>query len=183
MTVVGGGLAGCEAAWALAERGVDVRLCEMRPVVRTDGPPDATAWPSWSAAIPSNPPNSSTPTACSRPSCATSAACCWPVPTRPGCPPGAALAVDRELFAEAVHARITAHPRITVERGEVTELPSPGIVATGPLTSSALAADRSPADSERLGARVLRRHRAHRRRESLDHDRLYALSRYGKGKR
>ena len=54
-------------------------------------------------------------------------------------PGGAALAVDRVVFAQAVSARIAAHPRIVVERGEVTELPSPGVVATGPLTSAALA--------------------------------------------
>src|SRR5205807_462765 len=54
-------------------------------------------------------------------------------------PGGAALAVDRVAFAQGVHDRITGHPGITVARGEVTELESPGIVATGPLTSEALA--------------------------------------------
>jgi len=55
-------------------------------------------------------------------------------------PGGAALAVDRVAFSQAVHERVTGHPRITVVRGEATELPSPGVVATGPLTSDALAA-------------------------------------------
>jgi methylenetetrahydrofolate--tRNA-(uracil-5-)-methyltransferase len=55
-------------------------------------------------------------------------------------PAGTALAVDREQFAAAVTARIETHPLITVERGEVTAIPSPGIVATGPLTSDTLAA-------------------------------------------
>jgi methylenetetrahydrofolate--tRNA-(uracil-5-)-methyltransferase len=59
--------------------------------------------------------------------------------------------VDRDQFAAAVTARIEAHPLITVERGEVTAIPSPGIVATGPLTSDALAA----ALRERLGAEAL----------------------------
>src|SRR5687768_1860035 len=54
-------------------------------------------------------------------------------------PGGSALAVDRDLFSAAVHQRVTSHPRIQVVREEVTELPSPGIVATGPLTSDALA--------------------------------------------
>src|SRR2546426_1412366 len=55
-------------------------------------------------------------------------------------PGGAALAVDRAAFAQGVHDRVTRHPHITVVRQEATELPSPGIVATGPLTSDALAA-------------------------------------------
>jgi methylenetetrahydrofolate--tRNA-(uracil-5-)-methyltransferase len=53
-------------------------------------------------------------------------------------PAGAALAVDRDVFSRRVHERVSSHPLITVERGEVTELPSPGIIATGPLTSPAL---------------------------------------------
>ncbi|MBK6455004.1 MAG: methylenetetrahydrofolate--tRNA-(uracil(54)-C(5))-methyltransferase (FADH(2)-oxidizing) TrmFO [Gemmatimonadetes bacterium] len=52
---------------------------------------------------------------------------------------GSALAVDRDVFSTAVHDRLHAHPRVTVVREEVTELPSPGIIATGPLTSDALA--------------------------------------------
>jgi methylenetetrahydrofolate--tRNA-(uracil-5-)-methyltransferase len=54
-------------------------------------------------------------------------------------PGGSALTVDRDVFSSGVHDRITAHPRISVERGEATELPEPGIVATGPLTSDLLA--------------------------------------------
>src|SRR5437588_13130196 len=56
-----------------------------------------------------------------------------------GVPGGAALAVDRVVFAQGVQERVAGHPRITVQRGEVTDLPSPGVVATGPLTSEALA--------------------------------------------
>src|SRR5205823_7799164 len=55
-------------------------------------------------------------------------------------PGGAALAVDRVAFAQGVHDRVTGHPKITVARQEITALPSPGVVATGPLTSDALAA-------------------------------------------
>src|SRR5690606_250594 len=54
-------------------------------------------------------------------------------------PAGSALAVDRDLFSAGVHERVHAHPRITVAREEVTALPEVGIVATGPLTSDALA--------------------------------------------
>jgi methylenetetrahydrofolate--tRNA-(uracil-5-)-methyltransferase len=54
-------------------------------------------------------------------------------------PGGSALAVDRDLFAAAVHERVASHPRIRIVREEVSDLPSPGIIATGPLTSDALA--------------------------------------------
>jgi len=53
-------------------------------------------------------------------------------------PGGAALAVDRDVFAAAVHRRVAQHHNVTVVRGEATALPAPGIVATGPLTSEAL---------------------------------------------
>jgi methylenetetrahydrofolate--tRNA-(uracil-5-)-methyltransferase len=54
-------------------------------------------------------------------------------------PGGTALTVDRDVFSAAVHEHVASHPRIRLERGEVTTLPAPGIVATGPLTSDALA--------------------------------------------
>ncbi len=95
-------------------------------------------------------------------------------------PGGAALAVDRPAFAQAVHARGTAHPRIEVIREEATSLPSPGIVATGPLTSDALAL----AITERLGTTSLAFFDAIApivSAESLDHARLFRASRYGKG--
>ncbi len=95
-------------------------------------------------------------------------------------PGGAALAVDRAAFSEQVHARVTAHPRITLARNEVTELPSPGVVATGPLTSEAL----SRAIAARLGTAALAFFDAIApivSVDSLDHDRLFRASRYGKG--
>jgi methylenetetrahydrofolate--tRNA-(uracil-5-)-methyltransferase len=94
-------------------------------------------------------------------------------------PGGSALTVDRELFSAAVHARVTSHPRITLERGEVTSLPSPGIVATGPLTSSALA----DAIRGRLGVEALAFYDAIApivSYESIDHDLVFRASRYGK---
>jgi len=95
-------------------------------------------------------------------------------------PGGAALAVDRAAFAEAVHARVTGHPRVTLVRGEVTELPSHGVVATGPLTSDALAA----AVAQRLSATALAFFDAIApivAADSLQREHLYAASRYGKG--
>jgi len=88
--------------------------------------------------------------------------------------------VDRQVFSEAVDTRIRAHPGIALKTGEATELPAPGIVATGPLTSESLAA----AISARLGTTALAFYDSIApivSDESLDHDRLYRLSRYAKG--
>jgi methylenetetrahydrofolate--tRNA-(uracil-5-)-methyltransferase len=95
-------------------------------------------------------------------------------------PGGAALAVDRAAFAQAVHARVTTHPRIEVVREEATSLPRPGVVATGPLTSDALA----QAIAARLGTQALAFFDAIApivSFESLDQERLFRASRYGKG--
>lgn len=95
-------------------------------------------------------------------------------------PGGAALAVDRALFAAAVQRRVSAHPRITVAREEATSLPRPGVVATGPLTSDTLA----QAIAARLGTTALAFFDAIApivAVDSLDHARLFRASRYGKG--
>ena len=95
-------------------------------------------------------------------------------------PAGSALAVDRELFSQAAHDRVTRHPNISIVRDEVTELPDAGVVATGPLTSERL----TRAMVDRLGASALAFYDAIApvvSGDSLDLDRLYALSRYGKG--
>jgi methylenetetrahydrofolate--tRNA-(uracil-5-)-methyltransferase len=95
-------------------------------------------------------------------------------------PGGAALAVDRAAFAESVQRRLLAHANVTLVRGEVTELPSPGIVATGPLTSDSLART----IASRLGVQSLAFYDAIApivAADSLDHDRLFRASRYGKG--
>ena len=95
-------------------------------------------------------------------------------------PGGSALAVDREIFSQAVHERVTGHPNITVVHEEAAGLPSPGIVATGPLTSARL----TEAIVARLGSAALAFYDAIApvvSSDSLDHERLYALSRYGKG--
>jgi methylenetetrahydrofolate--tRNA-(uracil-5-)-methyltransferase len=95
-------------------------------------------------------------------------------------PGGTALAVDREIFSQAVHDRVTGHPNITVRREEASDLPSPGVLATGPLTSARL----TEAMVARLGSGALAFYDAIApvvSDDSLDHERLYALSRYGKG--
>ena len=95
-------------------------------------------------------------------------------------PGGSALAVDRVVFASGVQARVESHPNITIARGEVTELPSSGIIATGPLTSDALAS----AIAKRLGVDSLAFFDAIApivSADSLDYSRLFKASRYGKG--
>ncbi len=178
-TVVGGGLAGCEAAWALANRGVRVALHEMRPLVRT----------------PAHQTDSLAEIVCSNTFKSTDLAnahgllkaelrelgsLLLDVANGVRVPGGSALAVDRNLFAAEVTRRIVAHPRIELVREEVTELPSPGIVATGPLTSDRLAR----AIAARLGVKSLAFYDAIApivSRDSLEIGKLYRLSRYGKG--
>ncbi len=136
--VVGGGLAGSEAAFQLAERGHRVVLHEMRPGRRTA----AHQTDRLAELVCSNTFKSTE---------VTNAHGLLKAEMRAlGCmilegadaarvPAGSALAVDRDLFSGWVHERVHRHANITVERGEVSTLPSPGIVATGPLTSDALA--------------------------------------------
>jgi methylenetetrahydrofolate--tRNA-(uracil-5-)-methyltransferase len=179
VTVLGGGLAGSEAAWALAERGVAVTLVEMRPVVRT-----AAHHTDHLAELVCSNTFKSVELANAHGllkaelrllgsmllECADAARV----------PGGSALAVDRELFATAVQRRIEAHPRITVVREEGVELPEAGIVATGPLTSERLAA----AIAGQLGTHALAFYDAIApivAADSLDRTQLYAMSRYGKG--
>jgi methylenetetrahydrofolate--tRNA-(uracil-5-)-methyltransferase len=178
-TVVGGGLAGSEAAWALAERGVRVTLCEMRPVMptpahHTDRLAELVCSNSFKSVELSN------AHGLLKAELRALGSLLLPCADEARVPGGSALAVDRELFSQAVHDRVTAHPNITVSREEVSALPSPGIVATGPLTSERL----SQALAARLGSAALAFYDAIApvvADDSLDHDRLYALSRYGKG--
>ena len=178
-TVVGGGLAGSEAAWALAERGVAVTLHEMRPdrptpAHQTDRLAELVCSNSFKSVELTNAHGLLKAEMRRLGSIVLAAADAARVPG------GAALAVDRVAFAQAVHERVTGHPRITLQRGEVTELESPGVVATGPLTSDALAA----AIARRLEAQSLAFFDAIApivAADSLDDQRLFRASRYGKG--
>ena len=179
VTVVGGGLAGSEAAWALAERGVDVTLCEMRPAVPT--PAHQTG--RLAELVCSNTFKSVDITNAHgllKAELRELGSVLLPLADEARVPGGSALAVDREIFSTLADRKLRAHPRITVQQGEVTSLPAPGIVATGPLTSDALAT----AIAERLGTGALAFYDAIApivSGESLDHERLFAASRYGKG--
>ena len=179
VTVVGGGLAGSEAAWALAERGVRVTLHEMRPVVptpahRTDRLAELVCSNTFKSVDLTN------AHGLLKAELRALGSLLLPCADEARVPGGTALAVDREVFSRAVHERVVSHPNITVLRVEVTELQSPAVVATGPLTSDRLA----EAIAARLGTASLAFYDAIApvvADDSLEHDRLYALSRYGKG--
>lgn len=141
VTVVGGGLAGSEAAWQIAENGYEVTLYEMRPG-KTTG---AHVSDRLAELVCSNSMGSSLPDRASgllqkelkmlRSLLIWCAEDC-------AVPAGGALAVDREAFATMVTEKIQSHPRIQVRREEVQSIPTePTILATGPLTSNTLASD------------------------------------------
>ncbi|UCC23909.1 MAG: methylenetetrahydrofolate--tRNA-(uracil(54)-C(5))-methyltransferase (FADH(2)-oxidizing) TrmFO [Gemmatimonadales bacterium] len=140
VTVVGGGLAGCEAALGLARRGWQVRLVEMRPVQpteahQTEGLGELVCTNSFKSEDPSNAHGQLKREMRLLGSLLLTSADATRVPA------GSALAVDRHLFSRVMTEAVESHPRILVVRQEVTELPAgPAIVATGPLTSGALSA-------------------------------------------
>jgi methylenetetrahydrofolate--tRNA-(uracil-5-)-methyltransferase len=179
ITVVGGGLAGCEAAWALAQRGHEVLLHEMRPTVRT--PAHQTG--RLAEIVCSNTFKSTELTNAHgllKAELRLLGSLLLEVADGVRVPGGTALAVDRDRFSAEVTRRIEAHPRVRVVREEITDLPSPGVIATGPLTSAALAGR----IAARLGQTSLAFFDAIApivSRDSLDHTRLYRASRYGKG--
>ncbi|WP_430437428.1 methylenetetrahydrofolate--tRNA-(uracil(54)-C(5))-methyltransferase (FADH(2)-oxidizing) TrmFO [Oceanibaculum nanhaiense] len=141
--VVGGGLAGSEAAWQLAEAGVPVVLHEMRPVRGTD----AHQTDQMAELVCSNSFRSDDAEYNAVGLLHEEMRRCGSLILRSGdgakLPAGGALAVDRDDFAGAVTAALEAHPLVTIERGEVAGLPPEDwdsvILATGPLTSPALA--------------------------------------------
>jgi methylenetetrahydrofolate--tRNA-(uracil-5-)-methyltransferase len=176
--IVGGGLAGSEAAWQLAERGHDVMLFEMRPARgtpahKTDRLAELVCSNTFKSTETSNAHG-----LLKAEMRLLGSVVLWAA-DQARVPGGSALTVDREVFSAAVHERVTLHPRVTVVREEVTELPNPGIIATGPLTSDALAA----AIRTRLGQESLAFYDAIApivSRESIDDTRVFRASRYGK---
>ncbi|HYD04293.1 MAG TPA: FAD-dependent oxidoreductase, partial [Reyranella sp.] len=177
-TVIGGGLAGCEAAWALAERGVRVRLVEMRPIVRTPAhQTDALAELVCSNTFKST--ETSNAHGLLKAELRLLGSLLLECADAARVPGGSALAVDRAEFARLATGRVSAHPNIEIVREEAAELPERGIVATGPLTSEKL----SGAIREALGADSLAFYDAIApivSVDSLDMERLFRASRYGK---
>ena len=176
--VVGGGLAGSEAAWQLAERGHDVVLHEMRPVRGTA----AHRTERLAELVCSNTFKSTEATNAHgllKAEMRVLGSLILECADQSRVPGGTALAVDRELFSQHVHDRIHAHPRITVTRDEVTEIPPVGVVATGPLTSDLLA----ESIRTRLGAESLAFYDAIApviAVESVNTDIAFRASRWGK---
>jgi methylenetetrahydrofolate--tRNA-(uracil-5-)-methyltransferase len=179
--IAGGGLAGTEAAWQIAERGVPVLLCEMRPRVSTP----AHKTDRLAELVCSNSLKSNTPGAASwllKEELRRSGSLLLRLADENAVPGGAALAVDRERFSEASTAALASHPLVRLERRELTEVPHEGLVliATGPLTSDSLARSLQ----EVTGAENLAFYDSISPivdAETLDRDRIFAASRYGKG--
>lgn len=179
VVVVGGGLAGCEAAWQLANAGIPVLLYEMKPhryspAHHHEGLAELVCSNSLKASRLGSAGGllktememqGSLLVRCAK-VCAVAA--------------GGALAVDREQFSALVTKEITEHPLITVERKELTELPQKNaVIATGPLTSDALAAQIEKLCGARLSffdaaAPVVAA-------DSLDRELVFAQSRYDRG--
>ncbi|MCB8935773.1 MAG: methylenetetrahydrofolate--tRNA-(uracil(54)-C(5))-methyltransferase (FADH(2)-oxidizing) TrmFO [Candidatus Promineofilum sp.] len=180
LIVVGGGLAGSEAAWQAAEAGIEVRLYEMRPDQTT--PAHETAWlaelvcsNSLGSDLPHKAPGLLKAELRGLGSlileCATSTAV----------PAGSSLAVDREGFARLVTERIAAHPRIALMAEEMPAIPDrPTIIASGPLTSPSL--------TQSIGALTTRDHLYFYdavspivQAETIDMSIAFRQSRYDKG--
>jgi methylenetetrahydrofolate--tRNA-(uracil-5-)-methyltransferase len=137
--VVGGGLAGSEAAWQLAERGHEVVLHEMRPVRgtpahKTDRLAELVCSNTFKSTETHNAHGLLKAEMRLLGSMVLHAA------DEARVPGGSALTVDRDVFSRGVQGRVASHPRIEVVREEVSSITSPSIIATGPLTSDALAA-------------------------------------------
>ncbi len=141
LAVVGGGIAGCEAAWQAAERGVEVVLHEMRPG-KTSA---AHTTDRLAELVCSNSLGSTRPDRAGgilKEELALLDSLLLSVARETSIPGGHALVVDREQFGREVTERIESHPRISVVRQEVQTVPEPPvIVASGPLTSDSLASD------------------------------------------
>lgn len=140
ITVIGAGLAGCEAAHKLSSLGFFVRLCEMKPEKRTpaqksDGFAELVCSNSLKAM------RLESAAGLLKEEMRRLGSVTMEAAERTSVAAGGALAVDRELFSEYITEKIKSDPNIEILTGEVTELPSDGIVivATGPLTSDALA--------------------------------------------
>ena len=140
ITVIGAGLAGCEAAHKLSSLGFSVRLCEMKPEKRTpaqksDGFAELVCSNSLKAM------RLESAAGLLKEEMRRLGSVTMEAAERTSVAAGGALAVDRELFSEYITEKIKSDPNIKVVIGEVTELPDEGIVivATGPLTSDALA--------------------------------------------
>jgi methylenetetrahydrofolate--tRNA-(uracil-5-)-methyltransferase len=184
VTIVGAGLAGCEAAWQLAERGVDVVLVEQKPQARTP----AQTTDAFCELVCSNSLRGASlgnAVGLLKEELRRAGSLILASADATRVPAGGALAVDREAFSQLVTSRLRAHPRVQLETRVVDAIPpasaaAPVVLATGPLTGDALAADLArlvgsdhlayyDAIAPIIGA------------DSIDWDKVFKQSRYGKG--
>ncbi len=181
VVVVGAGLAGSEAAWQIAQRGVRVRLFEMRPNVQT--PAHKTGL--FAELVCSNSLKSDNPETAHgllKTELRRLGSLILRCADEARVPAGSALAVDREIFARKVTEALESHPLIEIVREEVRALPKerPAIIATGPLTSPALA----KALFALTGEKYLFFYDAISpivAADSINYDVVFKASRYGKG--
>lgn len=181
VSIIGAGLAGCEAAWALAQRGIAVTLYEMKPhkfspAHHNNGFAELVCSNSLKAARLES--AAGLLKAEMRKMGSLILACA----DQCAVPAGGALAVDRDIFSALVTEKIRSHPLITVIEGEITALPEAGavIVATGPLTSDAL----SEAIAKKTGAERLSFYDAAApivEFSSIDMTKAFFAARYGRG--
>jgi methylenetetrahydrofolate--tRNA-(uracil-5-)-methyltransferase len=176
VTIVGGGLAGSEAAWQLAERGHKVVLHEMRPVRQTPAHhTDRFAELVCSNTFKST--ETSNAHGLLKAEMRLLGSMILECADEARVQAGSALAVDRDVFSSTVTRRIEAHPNIEIVRDEVVSVDGPAVVATGPLTSDALATWMR----ERLGTGALAFYDAIApivSRESIDESIAFTASRY-----
>jgi methylenetetrahydrofolate--tRNA-(uracil-5-)-methyltransferase len=181
IVVIGGGLAGCEAAWQVARSGLPVTLYEMRPVQPTPAhKTDRLAELVCSNSLKSNLPASAP--GLLKEELRRVGSRLIRIADGSAVPAGMSLSVDRDRFAAGVTEAIATEPLVEVRRQEATTIPPDALVilATGPLTSDALSAEL---------ARLTHSHHLYFYdaispivdAESLDHDKVFRASRYGKG--
>ncbi len=179
MTVIGGGLAGSEAAWQAAELGCSVELWEMRPVKET--PAHRTDF--FAELVCSNSLGGDSLTTASgllKEELRRLGSVILRCADANRVPAGGALGVAREDFPRAVTEAVSSHPNINVTRREATEIPEgPTVIATGPLTSDALVEKVEALSGETLYFYDAASPIVYR--ESLDEQTIYLASRYDKG--
>ncbi len=181
VTVIGGGLAGCEAAYQLAKRGIGVDLCEMRPVRGTD----AHKTDHLGELVCSNSfrnDTMSTAVGVLKEEMRALDSLILKIADSVKVPAGSALAVDRVRFAERVSEAVASLDGVEIRRGEVESIPAGdiSIIATGPLTSQSL----SESLSRFIGTAHLYFYDAISpiiTSESVDMSKVFRAARYGKG--
>ena len=178
--VIGAGLAGCEAAWQLARRGIPVVLSDMKPGKKSPAHESDT----FAELVCSNSLRSDrlqNAAGLLKEEMRRMGSLIIAAADEARVPAGGALAVDRELFSGIITNKLSHHPLVTVTEEETTQIPeAPAIIATGPLTSDAL----SEAISAMPEAGLLHFYDAAApivTRDSLDMDIIFRASRYGRG--